>query len=642
MSAIFGTLHMGDDRPVEPAWLVAISSALAGCGPHGDGAWHHGGVALGARILHDTPEATFERQPLQSRDGSAILVADARLDNREDLLGELSVDADGGGPVPDSALIMAAWTRWGKDCCLHLEGDFAFALWDARERQLMCCRDIMGVKPFYYYHLPGRFFLFASQLAGLLALESVPRQLDRQAAADHLLMLLDDERRTLFAGVSRLPRGHRLIAGVNGRLVIDRYGSLAPASGLHLRSEAEWAAAMRAELERATRVRMRATGGIGAHLSGGLDSSAVLCLAARQQGPGTPSLLALSFSSPPVEGRPSADGHYIRDVVEQTGVPLRYAPFDPQLSVAAHDTAAEGMLAPAYETEPEHRWACSEGLRVVLSGWGGDEGASFNGRGYLPSLLRSGRWLELWRVLAGLRRRGKAQRPVPYIISQAVEPLLPDPVYYWFHARIRHDPFTDRLRAACISPHLVHELSLDDRVNRRSLRRGTSVRAYQLELLNHGHVVRRLESWSADATRFGLEYRYPLLDRRLLELCLAMPENLWIRDGQSRYAFRLALEGILPESVRWRGNKADSIAQREQAEPRLKALAALHESVVARLERGGNDLDGCISLERLRNRLDQSTNPTTGLMARLVASSSAVLAVDLALFVERHGIDCGG
>ncbi len=638
MSAIFGILHLGDDRPVEPAWLETMSSALAGCGPHGDGVRRDGGVGLGARILHDTPEAAFERQPLASRDGGAVLVADARIDNRDELVAQLEVEA-GGEPVPDSALILAAWERWGEDCCGRLEGDFAFALWDARQRRLLCGRDVMGVKPFYYYHRPGRLVVFASQLAGLLALEEVPRRLDRAAAADHLLFLNDDRERTLFAGVSRLRPGHRLRVDAAGRLEVRRTYSLAPAK-LGLASDGEWAEAMGAELERAARVRVRAAGGIGAHLSGGLDSSAVVCLAARELRGGGPPLLALSFSSPPGDGEEMVDESYIRDVVDYAGVPLRYAPFDPQLSVGAHETAAAGMMAPEYETEPEHRWAREEGLRVMLSGWGGDEAASFNGRGYLATLMRRGRWLELARVVAGLRRRGKVRRVLLFVAGQALMPLLPFPLYRLLQAGIRRDPAVDRLPVSCVSPRLARELGLDAGVNRRGLRLGAGVHAYQLELLGHGHLVRRMEGWSADASRFGLDYRYPLLDRRLLELCLALPESLSIRDGHLRYAFRAALEGRLPESVRWRGDKADSITQRHQAEPRRRALEASRRRTVERLVTEGDDLGGCLSLDRLRRRLEQGTGPGGG-RRRAAAALSAGLAVSLALFVERHRIDCG-
>ena len=639
MSAIFGILHLGDDRPVEPAWLEAMSRALAGCGPHSGGAWHDGGVALGARLLHDTPEAAYERQPLASRDGGAMLVADARIDNPDELEAQLEVETAGGGPIPDSALILAAWQRWGEDCCAHLEGDFAFALWDARQRRLICGRDVMGIKPFYYYHLPGRLVVFASQLAGLLALEAVPRRLDRAAAADHLLRLYDDHQRTLFAGISRLPPAHQLRVDAAGQPSVRRYYSLAPAE-LRFASDDEWVEALGIELDRAARVRVRAAGGIGAHLSGGLDSSAVVCLAARELGGGPP-LLALSFSSPPDAGEPTVDQDYIRDVVDYAAVPLRYAPFDPQLSVDAHDTAAAGMMPPEYETESEHRWAREEGLRVMLSGWGGDEAASFNGRGYLSSLLRRGRWLELARVVAGLRRRGKARRLLPFLAGQAVVPLLPYPLYRLLQARVRRDPAADRLPRSCVSPRLARELGLDDGVNRRGLRQGAGVHAYQLRLLGHGHVVRRIEGWSADASRFGLDYRYPLLDRRLLELCLALPERLSIHDGHLRYAFRAALAGRLPESVQWRGDKADSITHRHQAEPRRQGLEALHRRTVERLMADGNDLGGCLSLDQLERRFEQGFGAGGG-RRRAASAVSAGLAVSLALFVERHRIDCGG
>lgn len=146
MSAIFGIVRL-DVRPADPAWLAAMSDALAGCGPHGDGVWQGGGVALGARILHDTPEAAGERQPWIGRESGAVLVADARLDNRDELLAALDVARDGDDPVPDGALILAAWERWGAECCARLEGDYAFAVWDPRARRLFLARRDGGKTP---------------------------------------------------------------------------------------------------------------------------------------------------------------------------------------------------------------------------------------------------------------------------------------------------------------------------------------------------------------------------------------------------------------------------------------------------------------------------------------------------------------
>src|SRR5262245_5040761 len=150
MSAIVGIYHL-DGRPVARTDLERMVTILAHRGPDGAGMWYEGAIGLGHRMLWTTPESLGEKPPLVSRSGDFVLSADARIDNRDELIGSLDFVAYGPREVTDSELILAAHEKWGEHCPKRLVGDFAFSIWDRPRQKLFCARDPVGVKPFYYY-----------------------------------------------------------------------------------------------------------------------------------------------------------------------------------------------------------------------------------------------------------------------------------------------------------------------------------------------------------------------------------------------------------------------------------------------------------------------------------------------------------
>src|SRR3989449_1054025 len=273
MSGIAGLWRLGG-QPVEPAELESMTARLAHRGPDGTGAWREGPVALGHGMLHTTPESLREQQPLVGTRGDLVLAADARIDNRGELCSLLPAPSD----ATDADLILAAYERWDETCPEHLLGDFAFAIWDAREQRLFCARDHFGVKPFYYHHRLGRLFAFASEIKGLLALPDVPRRLNETRVADYLVPLLEDKEITFYEEIVRLPPAHWMTVDREG-IRRQEYWSLDPEREIRLGSDDEYAAAFREIFTEAVRCRLRSAFPVGSMLSGGLDSSSIVCVA---------------------------------------------------------------------------------------------------------------------------------------------------------------------------------------------------------------------------------------------------------------------------------------------------------------------------------------------------------------------------
>ena len=147
MSAIVG-LYNRDGKPVDEVAVSRMLDSLAHRGPDGAGVWNKGSIGLGHRMLWTTPESLQEKLPLMSQTGDLVLTADARIDNRDELISRLGLTDHPSGEIADSQLILAAYEKWGEDCAEKLLGDFAFAIWDARQAEAFLCQRSHGCQAF--------------------------------------------------------------------------------------------------------------------------------------------------------------------------------------------------------------------------------------------------------------------------------------------------------------------------------------------------------------------------------------------------------------------------------------------------------------------------------------------------------------
>jgi asparagine synthase (glutamine-hydrolysing) len=223
-----------------------------------------------------------------------------------------------------------------------------------------------------------------------------------------------------------------------------------------------------------------------------------------------------------------------------------------------------------------HDLVHAQGVRVLLSGCGGDEAASFHGQGYWAALAQQGRWLSLARELAWSRQRhGASWRGL--IVGRVVEPLLPAILWRPYRRALGRQVSDHPLGWSCIQPALAHRLGLAEQLRRTTLREQPGVRINQIQILLNGHLVTRMEEWGADAARWGLDYRYPLLDRRLLEFCLALPPEQYVRQGWTRYLFRRTIDALVPASLPWQRDKYDPVSERHSATQRARLWLLLRQ-----------------------------------------------------------------
>ncbi len=199
-----------DGAPVDDALLRASVATMNFRGPHGSDSWSQGSVGLGHTRLRTVPESLVDRQPFTLHQRFSI-VSDARLDSRRELIATLRQHHCVVPPlVPDSQLILHAYSVWGSQCLDHLRGDFAFVIWDHQQQKLFCARDHFGIRPFYFADLPGA-FIFSNTLLTVLFYPQVSDELNDQAVGDFLLFGLNcDNSTTIYRQIRRLPPAHTL------------------------------------------------------------------------------------------------------------------------------------------------------------------------------------------------------------------------------------------------------------------------------------------------------------------------------------------------------------------------------------------------------------------------------------------------
>lgn len=556
MSGILGVMRK-DGRPVTAQTLDPVYRAMRSWGPDGYRTWHKGSVGLGHLELRVAPASRSDRQPLiLSAESGLVITADARIDNRTELMDALVIPRELRARLSDSALILRAYERWGTTCVERLVGAFAFAIWDARARTLFCGRDHIGLRPLLYVDTP-RFFAFASDIRGVLAYPPVPRNLHEPllAACLQQLTYTAEKRLTFYEGVVKLPPAHRLTVTAGASRLV-RYWSPEDAPKVRLPSLAAYAERLRELLDEAVRCRVRTTYPVGSHLSGGLDSSTVTALAARHLWDVGRPPQAFSWSPPPEPGTPLEDerGH-VEAVRRREAIACHYTTLSAAdvFRVYGRDFTVEPTDMLIHETRVQER-AARAGIRVMLSGWGGDEGVTTQARCYLAELLITGRWRRLYRELEALATGG-GERPLRDCVKRAgstlfhdaIVPLLPDGLYRHVEPLALNLP----LPWACVNPDFARRYRREVRALRGpGYRECAHVRAWQIRWLTLGHLTRRIESWATSGARRGLTYAYPMLDKRLLTFCLGVPVTHLFRDGRRRFLFREAVRGLLPEALR--------------------------------------------------------------------------------------------
>jgi asparagine synthase (glutamine-hydrolysing) len=482
--------------------------------------------------------------------GAVHVAADATLYHRADLRRALAARGVPAAGSTAAELVLAAYRAWGPACAEHLEGDFAFVLWDGDARRAVCARDFAGKRPLAYAPLSAG-LVVASTPAGVLGHPGCPDALDPVTLAETAAGMWAGGDGTAFRAVRELHAGHTLVAE-DGEIRIHRHWTPPRMGSAPAPAFDEAAEELRGLLVRATAERMPPDAPAVVWMSGGWDSTAVLAAGevARARGQAPHGLEIVSVSHPP--GDEGREDEIIRRVADHWNRPVHWLRIGeiPLLDGAAA-RAAERDEPFAHVFEAWNRALIDRGralgARVALDGNGGDQ-LFFVSNVYLADLLRAGRWRTLWREW-----KAKGGADPRDLFETAVQPLLPHAAVDalgWMRGRPLR-PTMERLLPSWIAPAFARKHALRARerlLNPRLPRAGPAAReAYWY--LTAPYFPRAYGLVSAFALEMGVEVRSPLLDRRVVEFAAGRPREERNAGRETKRLLRAAMRGLLPADV---------------------------------------------------------------------------------------------
>ena len=555
MTAIAGLWRL-DGRPDAAPACARMLAAQKIYGPDAVGQWDEGFVAIGRSLFRLLPEDVHDRQPLVGLSGNIVLVADIRLDNRDELVAALGLAP--GRTLCDAAILLAAFERWDVGCLDRMVGDFAFAVWDCARRRIVLARDPLGQRPLHYHRAAG-LFAFASMPKGLHVLAEIPRAPDEDRVAEFVVLLPESGSQSYFARIERVEAGHVVTLdakGVTSRRYWEPSRPRAP-----FKTTDEYEEGLRHHLDQAVRSRLRgASGTVATHLSAGLDSSIVTATAAREMalsGGGVMAFTAVprsGYAAPPHDGRIGDEGpHAAMTAARHPNIEHAAIRGDPAALLSELDRYFFLFEQPVRDL-PNGAWFCAVNdairrrkIAVLLPAYMGNLTLSYNGFERLAQDIGGGRWLRWYRECAAVIRSGHMSRLGA--LGASFGPHLPPALWAWLKRAIAGSDLKVTSYTG-IHPGRLAALDLAARARARDLdfayrprKDGFATRLWALRRVDMGNVNKgTLAGW-------GIDQRDPMTDRRLVEFCLGVPTEHFLANGVPRALARRAFADRVPAAV---------------------------------------------------------------------------------------------
>jgi len=556
MCGIVGIWDSHGTRSIDRDLLLRMNEVQHHRGPDETGVHQAPGIALGHKRLSIIDLATGQ-QPLFNEDGSVVVVYNGEIYNYRELIPELTQLGHTFRTRSDTEVIVHAWEAWGEDCVKRFRGMFAFALWDQRQQTLFMARDRLGVKPLYYATLPNGMMVFGSELKALMVHGNLSRTIDPRAVEDYFAVGYVPEPRTVFSAAHKLAPGHTLClrrgaAPAQPRAYWDvQFHAGAPISAADAQAE------LLERLKESVRLRMISEVPLGAFLSGGVDSSAVVSVMAGLSHDPV-NTCSIAFDDPAFD-----ESRYADEVARRYGTRhfvdrVESDDFDLIDTLAAlyDEPYADSSAIPTYRVCQLAR----KHVTVALSGDGGDE--SFGGyRRYRLHLgeerMRALMPLALRRMVFGALGRlyPKADRAPRFLRAKStLQALARDSASAYFHSM---SIFRDDMRAALFSAKLKSELAgyrAVDTFHQHAARAQTDdplslIQYLDLKTYLVGDINTKVDRASM---AHALEVREPLMDHPLVEWLAEVPREFKIKGGEGKWLLKKTMESRLSQEVLYR------------------------------------------------------------------------------------------
>ncbi|WP_274648629.1 asparagine synthase-related protein [Paenibacillus humicola] len=559
MSAIAGICHLRYEN-IDPRLGMSMMKDLERYPADDAQYWHRGAAFLGCRAHWITPQSAQEPMPYYDSERKLAIAADAIIDNREELCDKLLIRREDRNTIPDSVLILLAYERWGSEVPVHLVGDFAFMIWDERNRTLFGARDFSGARTLYF-HRSADTFAFCTAIHPLFLLPGAEKRPNDQWLGEFLALpiMADavDSFATAYDSIGQLPPSHAITVA-DGKIVFSRYCTLSAGSKLRLKSNGEYEEAFRDVFRTAVKARLRTRLGIGAHLSGGLDSGSVVSFAARELAQENKRLH--TFSSYPLDdftdftgaSRIADERPLIQTTVRHVGgIEDHYFNFPDMSPLSVMDDMLDMLEIPykffenAFWMKGIYEQASLLGIGVLLSGQRGNWSVSFGpALDYQARLIRQLRLIRFAREFWHYTKHAYKGKVIRIVGKKAFPSLA-----RLFPANRSHE------QPLLIAPHFAERTQVLPRLREKGLDVWGSTLQNTFDVRDD--LFRQLYFWNNNGTigtKLSLHYRLwdrdPTNDLRVVRFCLSVPDDQYVQYGMDRSLIRRSTEGYLPDKIR--------------------------------------------------------------------------------------------
>lgn len=594
MSVIFGIISKTGEL-VDPYALETMGQSLRPYPYDKKLILQNDHIAAGKLLRFNTPESKHSIQPQSTTTPHTYIIFDGRIDNREELANALGLKGTTLDTLPDEDLIIKAYEKWKDHCCDRILGDFAFVIISGND--VLISRDHVGARPLFIAE-NNEYLAFSSNKKALLALPWVSRSENHQWIADLLCLVKVDKHTTYYQDISSfLPAYFRsfTIDSHNKKDTYRQYWSLNADHTIELASDKAYAETFYELLNAAIKCRTRSAYPIATELSGGLDSTTVTGVANQiiNHNGGHPLITCSHIFTPELRGKvfPYKDEHpQIKEFSDLHNIQIRKS--ITSYNKGSIENLEKNVLrhgSPSRSDLTTYSEALFDAIkpydaRVLLSGYGGDQVVSSFAHGLHEELAINGQFSTLWRELR--INRTLAQSSCHWLLWRAKStlPFTGHAIHYY---QRRKQPmlfnWQSLLQKLFVNSDYAQSYGYPDRHFEHPpwLTRG-SVRERELYLFNRATLYHRIEDSAVGAEFYGVEYRYPLLDKRLLEFCLAIPTRQKYRNGVNRRMIKTNGEKLLPQSIREKNTKAGCgstipNANYRRVKDKSKFITALHD-----------------------------------------------------------------
>jgi len=635
LSGIAAVLHL-DGSSVPPSEVERLASVLKPYGADRQKTLLRGNTAFVFCLHHLTPEDLFERQPLFLAN-RFILLFDGRIDNRSELSETLGIATPELALMPDSVIVSRLFDRWGERAFERILGVFAIIVMDLQDGRLICARDHMGLRVLHYHRSSERFAV-ATIPEALFALSWVPRTLNKDKVGDALVNCACNGETTYYQGIYRVLPGSVVRVGAAG-LSKQRFWDPENIDDVRFKSDHEYVEAFQERLNAAVKVRLRSHRAPCAQITGGLDSSSIAVIAAdllAANGNKLDTFTAVpeaGFTKEETRGSYYDETPYVRQIAKANAnivphfVPPTKSSIVEQIVelVRVQGAPPAGVFNGLWVMDILAA-ARSAGHHVMLTGEMGNLTMSWDGFQLLAELLLTGRW---WRLFSEITSSGDRWRFM--LRSLTIAPIIPPALFrqYKRWRRGRRPPWHD---FSAIHPEFAARSGVVARAAREYLPfDAPPPRDGRLARILSFHSYCDTADWFAKLrANFGIDLRTPAFDRRLVEFCIGIPQDQYLRKGHDRWLIRRAMQGRLPDVVL--SNKRKGV----QSADWFARLWREPNQIAAELKRlaDNSDVASIIDLQRLMAIAED--RPGHG------GPNSHVLpqALGAAYFIEKNATNC--